>query len=554
VITLPAYRAEETLAKTVADIPHGVADELILVDDASPDNTAARARALGIDVVVTHPQNRGYGGNQKTCYTHALERGADVVVLLHPDYQYDPKAVSPLLAPILTQQADMSFGSRFAGLGDPLAGGMPLYRFVGNRMTTILENVLLGSRFTDLHSGLRAYSRECLLSLPFLRYSNGFSFDSQMLVDAVTSGLRVVEVPISTRYTKESSSISVRRSLEYVGKSLAYCARQSAARGRRGRRSMVANRDLRRRRLAGSGPVSRPCVLCRSHEQTLLYRGNAAGEIVLDEFSCTSGRLAHHDDIVECRGCGMISAVSPVDPLEIVHAYEQVTDERYLTEEEGRRELFSWVLERMSAYVVSGDRLLEIGSNVGLFLDSAARAGWRPRGIEPSRWAVGVGCAEFGVDLRQGTLEDLDEPPRSQDAVVMLDVLEHLIDPLAGLQRLRSVIDQEGLLALSTINVAGIHARIRRERWPWFIRPHLHYFTPETLRTLLEQAGFRPVEWAVVPRSFHMSYVARRAGSCHGALGLAIARASVVFDPMIPFGWLGDVVLVLARPGERESP
>jgi hypothetical protein len=239
VITMPAYRAEATVEKTVAAIPPGTADELILVDDASPDRTAEIARSLGIKVHV-HPQNRGYGGTQKTCYTMAIESAADVVVMLHPDYQYEPKSVPLLIAPILAGDADMTFGSRFAGLGDPMAGGMPLYRFVGNRVTTTLENLLLGSRFSEMHSGMRAYTRRCLLSLPFLGYSEDFGFDTQLMVDAVTSGLRVVEVPIPTRYTKESSSISIAKSLKYVAHSLVHTSRQFARRGRRGRRYPVA--------------------------------------------------------------------------------------------------------------------------------------------------------------------------------------------------------------------------------------------------------------------------------------------------------------------------
>jgi Glycosyl transferase family 2 len=242
VITMPAYRAEATLERTVADIPPGIADRLILVDDASPDNTADLARGLGIDVHV-HVENLGYGGNQKTCYVEALSSGADIVVLLHPDYQYEPKAVPLLIAPIIAGDADMTFGSRFAGLGDPIGGGMPLYRFVGNRMTTVLENVMLGSRFSELHSGLRAYTRRCLLSLPILSYSDDFVFDSQLLIDAVTLGQRVVEVPIPTRYTKESSSIAVGRSLAYILGTLGYCASRVASRGRRGRRSIVARSE-----------------------------------------------------------------------------------------------------------------------------------------------------------------------------------------------------------------------------------------------------------------------------------------------------------------------
>jgi len=175
-------------------------------------------------------------GNQKTCYAEALAAGADIVVLLHPDYQYDPAAVPLLIAPIVAGDADMTFGSRFAGLGDPLAGGMPLYRFVGNRFSTIMENLILGSRFTEMHSGMRAYTRQCLETLPFKSYPDDFRFDSQMLVDAVTLGLRVVEVPIPTRYTEESSSIGIGRSLRYVWGSIGYAALQALRRGRRRRR------------------------------------------------------------------------------------------------------------------------------------------------------------------------------------------------------------------------------------------------------------------------------------------------------------------------------
>jgi glycosyltransferase involved in cell wall biosynthesis len=232
---MPAYRAAGTLRQTVAAIPAGTADEVILVDDASPDDTVAVAREMGIHVVV-HEENRGYGGNQKTCYATALAHDADIVVMLHPDYQYEPKAVPLLLAPIVSGYADMTFGSRFAGLSDPREGGMPLYRYLGNRITSIFENLMLGSRFTELHSGMRAYTRDCLLSLPFQSYSDDFLFDSQLLIDAVTLGQSVVEVPIPTRYTKESSSISVVASLRYVVGSLAYCARRVLVRGRKGRR------------------------------------------------------------------------------------------------------------------------------------------------------------------------------------------------------------------------------------------------------------------------------------------------------------------------------
>jgi 2-polyprenyl-3-methyl-5-hydroxy-6-metoxy-1,4-benzoquinol methylase len=557
VITLPAYHAEATLTRTVADIPAEVGDELILVDDASSDNTAQVARQLEDVSVYVHPHNRGYGGNQKTCYTKAIERGADVVVMLHPDYQYDPKAVPLLIAPIVGGYADMTFGSRFAGLGDPRGGGMPRYRFYGNRITTILENVMLGSRFSEMHSGLRAYSRDCLLSLPFLNYSDDFWFDSQMMADAVTTGLRVVEVPIPTRYTKESSSISVKRSLVYVDHTLRYVAKASARRGRRGKRSPTSFHGSRKpKELRSVGTeVDQRCVVCGRETMALIYPSNVTGDVTPEEFACTSDALAQHDDILQCRACGMVSSRPTLDPQAIVHTYSEMTDDDYLVERQGRRDLFGWVLDEMDGFLVPGRRLLEIGSNVGLFLQVASERGYDAKGVEPSRWAVDLGRTRFGVDLAQGTVDDLSEPASSADAVVMLDVLEHLVDPVSDLSKLRGMLKPTGLLALSTINLAGLHGRLRDGRWPWFIRPHLHYFTPETLDATLHTAGFRLVHWSSVPRSFHLSYVARRAGrSERGAVTAAARLVARAGDPVVPLGWLGDVVLALARPGRRSPP
>lgn len=549
VITMPAFHAGGTLEQTVADIPAGVADELILVDDASGDDTVDVAHKLQITVYV-HDQNLGYGANQKTCYQRALEHDADVVAMLHPDYQYDPTAVPLLIAPLLAGRADMTFGSRFAGLSDPLGGGMPLYRYLGNRATTMLENAMLGSRFTELHSGLRAYTRRCLLELPILGYTNDFAFDTQLLIDAVTTGQRVIEVPIPTRYTKESSSISIPRSVRYVSESLMYCGAKVARRGRRGRRSaMTFGGGHRPHARVPDGPqIAHTCALCGSTHAVLVYEANAEGDVRVSEFSCTSGDLARHDDIVRCVDCGMTSSMPALPPEQIIGNYQAMVDGAYLLEEAARRELFRWVLGRIDNFLLPGRRLLEVGSNVGLFLAVAQEAGWEARGIEPSAWAVETGRTRFGVDLVQGTAETLEFDPAARDAVVMLDVLEHLVDPLATLGRLRRAVHPEGVLALSTVNLASWHARVRRDSWPWLIRPHLHYFTPETLDAMLTRAGFQLVDWATVPRSFHASYVAGRAFPSHGAPWRAAQQLTKVVDPKLPVGWLGDVVLAIARP------
>jgi glycosyltransferase involved in cell wall biosynthesis len=241
VVTLPAFKAEDTLERTVGDLPQGSADHLLLVDDASPDGTVEVARRLGIDIRV-HDRTRGYGGNQKTCYREALDLGATVVVLLHPDYQYDASAVPALVAPIVAGVADFTFGSRFACTGNPRAGGMPAYRYWGNRFSTVVENILLGTHFTEMHSGMKAYSRRFLESVPFESYSDDFVFDTEILVAAVLGGFQIQEVAIPTRYTRESSSISVRRSLEYIERSIEVCWHASGTRRRQRRRQIAGRR------------------------------------------------------------------------------------------------------------------------------------------------------------------------------------------------------------------------------------------------------------------------------------------------------------------------
>ena len=216
VVTLPAFMAEQTLAQTVREIPVELGAHVLVVDDASSDRTVEVARELGLTLFL-HERNKGYGANQKTCYDEALRAGAEVVVLLHADYQYDPKSIVRLVEPILAGRADFTFGSRFASGSDPRNGGMPLYRYWGNKFTTGMENLLLGTHFSELHSGFKAYRRSVLERLNYHAYSDDFVFDSQMIVDAVLSHIPIEEVPIPTRYTLESSSISVKRSLVYIG-------------------------------------------------------------------------------------------------------------------------------------------------------------------------------------------------------------------------------------------------------------------------------------------------------------------------------------------------
>ena len=214
IAVLPAYNAEKTLRQTLADIPRDTVDDIVLVDDASTDGTAALARSLGLRTVV-HPHNRGYGGNQKTCYAEALKLGADVVVMVHPDHQYDPHAIPQLVAPVIGGQCDAVFGSRMIHRGAALSGGMPRWKYYPNIALTVFENWCLGLRLTEYHSGFRAYSARVLQTVPLHLNSDGFVFDTEIIVQLVVHGFRIQEIPIPTRYFKDASSVGFSGSVRY---------------------------------------------------------------------------------------------------------------------------------------------------------------------------------------------------------------------------------------------------------------------------------------------------------------------------------------------------
>lgn len=222
---MPAYNAEKTLEITYSEIPFDIVDEVILVDDMSRDNTAEKARELGIHHVIEHEINRGYGGNQKTCYTAALEIGADIVIMLHPDYQYTPKLIEAMAYPIANGLFPVMLASRILGKG-ALKGGMPVYKYIANRFLTMFQNILMGQKLAEYHTGYRAFSREILTELPLEENSDDFVFDNQMLAQIAYGGYIIGEVTCPTKYFDDASSINFQRSATYgmgvLGTSLLY--------------------------------------------------------------------------------------------------------------------------------------------------------------------------------------------------------------------------------------------------------------------------------------------------------------------------------------------
>ena len=389
----------------------------------------------------------------------------------------------------------MTFGSRFAGMGDPLGGGMPLYRYLGNRLTTVAQNLFLGTRFTDMHSGMRAYTRAALESLPFLGYPDGFSFDAELLVDAVTSGLRVVEVPIPTRYSEESSSISVSRSLEYVVHGTVYAARQALARGaaargtcRRGGGAAARGRAARWRSDAAS--------LRRAIGWRCAYPAHGRGRRSDGGVPLHDDRLGVHDDILECPRCGLLSLGPTLDPDgDRRRGYEDVVDEDVPDGGGGA--------PRAVRVGARSDRLrLAVGatgsSRSAPTSGCSSSVGDGRRVERRRRRALGLGGGRRDASVRgrpaaRDGARRSSSMPASVDAIVMLDVLEHLDRPDAlrcsGSARSSH---ERGLLALCTVNVEGLHGRAAGR--PLAV---VHPFPPALLpaadapRGMLERRGVR---------------------------------------------------------------
>lgn len=214
-VIMPAYNARQTIEKTVRDIPKGLVSKIIVVDDHSTDDTVRVARKLGL-IVFEHPANLGYGGNQKTCYWEALKDTPDVIVMLHPDYQYDATRLGDLVDPIIRKKYDIMIGSRIRTRQEALNGGMPYTKYIVNRLYTIVENMVLGVNLSEHFSGLRAYSQKALKTIPFQRFSNDFVFDQQFLISAIQKGFHIGEIPVPTRYFSESSSIAFVKGTKFL--------------------------------------------------------------------------------------------------------------------------------------------------------------------------------------------------------------------------------------------------------------------------------------------------------------------------------------------------
>ncbi|OGY65362.1 MAG: hypothetical protein A3A16_02855 [Candidatus Harrisonbacteria bacterium RIFCSPLOWO2_01_FULL_44_18] len=510
VVILPAYNAAKTLRLTINAIPKGVVDDIVLVDDASRDDTVKVAKELGLKYVFAHDKNRGYGANQKTCYREALKLGADIIIMVHPDFQYDPALVTELAKPIAYGAADAVFGSRMLISQNALKGGMPYWKFAANIGLTMLENFVLGINLSEYHSGFRAYSRKVFENLLFELNSDDFVFDTEIIVQSKVAGFKIAEVPIPTRYFPEASMIGFWRSVIYglnillvMGKYLLHKSRI--------------------RKFAQLHPKIKTsavhCFNCGGNNAYLAFPATIDLKPVFRQgrYAITDADGADHGNIYKCLSCGVYF----VDRNEIAEEFSryykaQPLDLVYLNDEFGRRKAFKKTVHRIKSFVDNasgGARVLDVGCGPGFFLSEAKKAGFEIFGIEPSPES----CEFARVSLKLENIscvfmEDANKifPESSFEVIVAFDVIEHVLNPRNLFEFAYAKLKPGGILAITVPMIDSLTARILGKNWHAFLPSHLNYFTADSLEKLWQLVGFELARRRHLTRYLSLSYLMSR--------------------------------------------
>lgn len=531
IAVLPAYHAVKTLKQTIDAIPADAVDDILLVDDASSDDTAGLARALGIHTVV-HQQNTGYGGNQKTCYREALARGADIAVMVHPDFQYDPTFIPQLVAEIAEGRADACFGSRMARRGGALAGGMPYWKYLANIFLTALENFVLGFRLSEYHSGFRAYSKEVLSTLPLAENANGFVFDSEIIVQLRIAGFSIREVPITTRYFKGASMIGFWRSVEY-GLSILLLLAQYLM-------FIYGARDDRRFRIRRF-----ECPMCGEGDSVLWFRRTRSFDSLRNrkEYRITENAVHVHDNLYRCLRCKGMFAEPPREGDIAAWYASQPCDREYVDESKGRRRSFENVIARIERMRNKGE-LLDFGCGPGFFLAVASEHGWQGRGIELSKESVAFARSQ-GLRVEEGGIENLAQiPDGSFDCLTAFDVIEHLPNPRRFLREALRILRPGGVLVITTPRLDSMAARLMRDYWYAIIPSHLLYYTRRGLINALENAGFAMGSSQHFKRYFSPAYLFFRVAGYFGKLPSKGSGGSI----MLPIQLFDELEVYAIKP------
>lgn len=486
VAILPAYNAAKTLKMTVDAMPKNVVDDIILVDDCSRDNTAQVSRSLGLKTFV-HPKNLGYGGNQKTCYREASKIGADIVVMVHPDFQYDPVYIPQMVEPIANGECDAVFGSRMMVKENALKGGMPRWKFIANIFLTKIENFVLGMNLTEYHSGFRAYN-EKVLSLPLELNSNDFVFDTEIIVQMKIAGLKIQEIPIATRYFPEASMIGFKRSVQYGLNIMAVMVKYLAHKFSVNR---VPQLDVLGQNL--DVPI---CFYCKSFRTEVTISGtHGADEIFRSRYVITEANSGIFPNIYKCQECDFYFADRRGLARDIFSYYKnQPLDFNYLHDSAGRGKSFRRVIRVIKTLTPSFPRkLLEIGSGPGIFLAQAEQKGFEVVGVDPSSESCRFARSKFGLNRVFEGDEDIIEkqfPDNYFDVVVALDVIEHVYDPVSFFATINKKLKPGGLFVLTTPIINSLTARILKKKWHALAPSHLNYFTYAFLEHFYKRFGY----------------------------------------------------------------
>jgi len=513
IVVLPAYNAEKTLERTVASIPAGWTDEIILVDDASKDKTVEVAKKLGLKIFL-HKKNRGYGANQKTCYRQALKSGAEIAVMVHPDFQYDPSFIPQMIEPIARGEADAVFGSRMLVPQNALKGGMPRWKFIANIFLTKLENFILGMNLSEYHSGFRAYAKK-VLELPIELNSDGFVFDTEIISQMKVAGMKIKEIPISTRYFPEASMIGFYRSLQY-GLSILW---------------------VMMRYLLGKIKIDksdRLCGLCGESRARIFLPGNLSLEHSLREKYLITSEKTGHDDIYRCLNCdvGFVPLAG-----EVFKYYEHSPlDEVYLRDFLGRQKTNQRILNKIS----SAGKLLDFGCNAGLFLSEAKRFGYDVYGVELSKAAVDYAKENFSII---SIASDINEFPDNYfDVITAFDVLEHLSSPADILDKIYSKLKPGGIFVATFPKIDSWSARILKNHWYFLLPSHLFYFSNKSIEYLTEKYNWQLLESRYYRHYFSLSYLLRRFLKNNK---LSLPK---FFNFILPINTFGEVEIYLKKP------
>ncbi len=506
IAVLPAYNAEKTLGKTVGAIPKDWVDDIILVDDASKDNTVEVSKKLGLKTFV-HRKNSGYGANQKTCYREAFKQGADIAVMVHPDFQYDPTFIPQMIKPIADGNADAVFGSRMLIPSNALKGGMPYWKFIANILLTKLENFALGMNLSEYHSGFRAYNRK-ILELPIELNSDDFVFDTEIIAQLKIAGMRIKEIPISTRYFPEASMISFKRSVKYGLSILSVMSR------------FLLNKSGLIKYDQFNFNISKKysCGLCGEKKSQLFLKGNLQLENSFKEkYLITDEKAGRHDDIYRCLNCD-----SRFVPQEFLKKTDEIPDyyknspldEIYLQDFKGRRKTNRRILNNIAnfEFPLTGGKILDFGCNAGLFLSEAKESGYEAYGIELSEAAVDYARKKFGIDsIKIGKEEKMNDFPDNYfDVITAFDVLEHLLSPASILDKIYSKLKPGGIFVATFPDMDSLLARISKNYWHALVPSHLSYFSEKSIRYLISRNDWQLLSRRYYKRYLSLSYLIRR--------------------------------------------